>query len=167
MTSRLGTGKPQTFFTVYIKKCYWKLLVNPYLKQEVKAWRCFSCLSEAVAGGLLLIISISAAVPPVPGTDFSAANFLPADVAVCLFCPRPRQTKRRPPERPPLQGGGGERGEEERCGQRGAAPPKQLLVMTSFPAGRKQWILTASLGGSRSVSWLVASDTTLTINLSY
>ncbi len=119
-----------------------------------------------MAGGLLLIVSNSA-VPPVPGTDFSAANFLPAAAAVCVFCPRPRQTKRRPPEMPPLHDGGGEREEEERCGQRGAAPPKQLLVMTSFPAGRKQWILTASLGGSRSVSWLVASDTTLKINLSF
>jgi hypothetical protein len=135
------------------------------LKHEVKAWRCFSWLSPALAGGLLLILSISV-VPPVPGTDFSAANFLPAAAAVCAFCPRPRQTKRRPPERPPLKAGG-EREEEERCGQRGAVPPKQLLVMTSFPAGRKQWILTASLGGSRSVSWLVASDTTLNINVSY
>jgi hypothetical protein len=127
------------------------------LKHEEKALQCFSRLSAAV----VCIVSISA-VPPVPGTDFSAVNFLPADVAVCLFCPRPRQTKRRPPDVPPLQGGG-ERGEE----RRGAALPKQLLVMTSFPAGRKQWILTPSLGGSSSVSWLVASDTTLKINLSY
>jgi hypothetical protein len=126
----------------------------------VKAWRCFFWLSSAVVGGLLLTLSISA-VPLVPGTDFSAANFLPTAVAVCAFCPRRRQTKRRRP----LQGGR-ERG-EERCGQKGAVPPKQLLVMTSFPAGRKEWILTASLGGSRSVSWLVASDTTLKINLSY